>query len=79
MIGHVAPEAADGGPIAVGQDGDIIHIDLEKFTINLEVPAEEIAARLAKWEKPAPKYKSGVFSKYIKLVGSAAKGATTDN
>ena len=79
MIGHVAPEAADGGPIAVVEDGDIIHIDLEKFTINLEVPADVIAARLANWTKPAPKYKSGVFSKYIKLVGSASQGATTDN
>ena len=79
MIGHVAPEAADGGPIAAVEDGDIIHIDLEKFTINLEVPADVIAARLANWTKPAPKYKSGVFSKYIKLVGSASKGATTDN
>ena len=79
MIGHVAPEAADGGPIAAVEDGDIIHIDLDKFTINLEVPADVIAARLANWTKPAPKYKSGVFSKYIKLVGSASKGATTDN
>ncbi len=79
MIGHVAPEAADGGPIAAVEDGDIIHIDLEKFTINLEVPADVIAARLANWTKPAPKYKSGVFSKYIKLVGSASQGATTDN
>jgi len=79
MIGHVAPEAADGGPIAAVEDGDIIHIDLQKFTINLEVPADVIAARLAKWTKPAPKYKSGVFSKYIKLVGSASQGATTDN
>ena len=79
MIGHVAPEAFDGGPIAVVEDGDMIHIDLEKFTIDLEVPAEVVAARLAKWVKPAPKYKTGVFSKYITLVGSASEGATTDN
>ncbi len=79
MIGHVAPEAFDGGPIAVVEDGDMIHIDLEKFTIDLEVPADVVAARLAKWVKPAPKYKTGVFSKYIKLVGSASEGATTDN
>jgi dihydroxy-acid dehydratase len=79
MIGHVAPEAFDGGPIAVVEDGDMIHIDLEKFTIDLEVPADVVAERLAKWVKPAPKYKSGVFSKYIKLVGSASEGATTDN
>lgn len=79
MIGHVAPEAFDGGPIAVVEDGDMIHIDLEKFTIDLEVSADVVAARLAKWVKPAAKYKTGVFSKYIKLVGSASKGATTDN
>lgn len=79
MIGHVAPEAFDGGPIAVVEDGDMIHIDLEKFTIDLEVPADVVAARLAKWVKPAAKYKTGVFSKYIKLVGSASEGATTDN
>ncbi|MFN0106895.1 MAG: dihydroxy-acid dehydratase [Bryobacteraceae bacterium] len=79
MIGHVAPEAADGGPIAIVEDGDIIHIDLEKFTINLEVPAGVVVARLAQWSKPAPKYKSGVFYKYVKLVGSASQGATTDN
>ena len=79
MIGHVAPEAFDGGPIAVVEDGDMIHIDLEKFTIDLDVPGDVVAARLAKWVKPAPKYKTGVFSKYIKLVGSASEGATTDN
>ena len=79
MIGHVAPEAADGGPIAAVEDGDIIHIDLEKFTINLEVPADVVAARLALWTKPEPKYKTGVFYKYVKLVGSASQGATTDN
>jgi len=79
MIGHVAPEAAAGGPIAIVEDGDTIHIDLEKATINLEIPAETVAERLAKWTKPAPKYATGVFSKYIKLVGSASTGATTDN
>jgi dihydroxy-acid dehydratase len=78
MIGHVAPEAADGGPIAVVADGDSIHIDLEKFTISLEVAPEEIAARLAQWNAPEPKYKSGVFLKYVKLVGSASEGAVTD-
>ena len=79
MIGHVAPEAFDGGPIAVVEDGDIVHIDLEKATINLEVPAETIAERLSKWTRPEAKYKTGVFSKYIKLVGSASEGATTDH
>jgi dihydroxy-acid dehydratase len=79
MIGHVAPEAFDGGPIALVEDGDIIHIDLEKASINLEVAPEVLAQRRAKWTRPEPKYKTGVFSKYIKLVGSASQGATTDN
>ena len=79
MIGHVAPEAFDGGPIAIVQDGDIIHINLEKASIDLELSEEEIAARLAAWVRPEAKYKTGVFSKYIKLVGSASEGATTDN
>jgi dihydroxy-acid dehydratase len=78
MIGHVAPEAVDRGPIAIVEDGDTIHIDLERATIDLEVPAEEVAARFTRWTPPAPKYKTGVFAKYAKLVGSAAKGATTD-
>ncbi|HEU0124448.1 MAG TPA: dihydroxy-acid dehydratase [Bryobacteraceae bacterium] len=79
MIGHVAPEAAAGGPIAIVEDGDIIHIDLEEASINVELPTETIARRLAEWKQPAPKYPTGVFSKYIKLVGSASTGATTDN
>ena len=79
MIGHVAPEAFDGGPIAVVEDGDIVHIDLEKFTINVELAPEVIAERLAKWKRPEAKYKTGVFSKYIRLVGSASEGATTDH
>ncbi|MBI2689381.1 MAG: dihydroxy-acid dehydratase [Acidobacteria bacterium] len=77
MIGHVAPEAFDGGPIALVEDGDPIQIDLEKATINLEVAEDVLATRKAKWTRPAPKYSTGVFSKYIKLVGSASEGATT--
>jgi dihydroxy-acid dehydratase len=77
MIGHVAPEAVDGGPIAVVEDGDMIRIDLEKATIDLEVSPEEIARRFASWTAPAPRYTTGVFAKYVKLVGSAAQGATT--
>ncbi len=79
MIGHVAPEAFDGGPIGLVEDGDIIHIDLEKASINLEVDPAILATRREKWTRPAPKYATGVFSKYIKLVGSASTGATTDN
>jgi dihydroxy-acid dehydratase len=77
MIGHVAPEAVDGGPIALVEDGDIIDIDIEKRTIELVVHAATLAARKAKWVKPEPKYKTGVFAKYIKTVGSASQGAIT--
>ncbi|HEV8144869.1 MAG TPA: dihydroxy-acid dehydratase [Bryobacteraceae bacterium] len=77
MVGHVAPEAAMGGPIAAVHEGDMVALDIEKRTIVLEVSAEEIAARLAKWTAPAPKYTSGVFRKYVALVGSAAEGAVT--
>ncbi len=77
MVGHVAPEAAVGGPIAVVEEGDPVTIDIQNRTINLDVPAETIAARLTKWTAPEPKYKTGVFAKYISLVGSAAQGAMT--
>jgi dihydroxy-acid dehydratase len=77
MIGHVAPEAAVGGPIAAVQEGDIINIDIEKRTIDLEVTPETVADRLQRWKRPAPKYDQGVFAKYIALVSSAAEGAVT--
>jgi dihydroxy-acid dehydratase len=77
MIGHVAPEAAVGGPIAAVQEGDIINIDIEKRIIDLEVAADVVKERLAKWSAPRPKYEQGVFAKYIALVGSAAQGAVT--
>ncbi len=77
MIGHVAPEAASGGPIAAVREGDPVSIDIEKRTIDIDVPAEEITARLYSWKRPEPKYTSGVFQKYAKLVGSAASGAVT--
>ena len=77
MVGHVAPEAAAGGPMAAVREGDIISIDIEKFTIELEVPAEEIAARLKDWKAPASRYDTGVFKKYVQLVGSASRGAVT--
>jgi dihydroxy-acid dehydratase len=77
MIGHVAPEAASGGPIAAVREGDPIAIDIAKRTIEIEIPAEELVARLYSWKTPEPKYASGVFQKYAKLVGSAAKGAVT--
>jgi dihydroxy-acid dehydratase len=77
MVGHVAPEAASGGPIAAVREGDIISIDIEKRSIDLEISPEDQTARLYSWKTPEPKYTSGVFAKYVKLVGSAAKGAVT--
>jgi len=77
MVGHVAPEAASGGPIAAVREGDPVSIDIEKRTIELEISPEELTARLYSWKTPEPKYTSGVFQKYVKLVGSAARGAVT--
>jgi dihydroxy-acid dehydratase len=77
MIAHIAPEAAAGGPIAAVAEGDSITIDVDHGVLNLDVPPEEIARRLAAWKAPAPKYRSGVFAKYVALVGSAAEGAVT--
>ncbi len=77
MVGHVAPEAAVGGPIAAVQEGDSILLDIENRNIELEIPAEELSKRLKSWTAPQPKYMSGVFQKYVKLVGSAAEGAVT--
>ena len=74
-IGHVSPEAAAGGPIALVREGDIISIDIDAGTLELEVPDTELAERRAAWEPPAPKYASGVLSRYAKLVSSADKGA----
>jgi dihydroxy-acid dehydratase len=77
MIAHIAPEAVAGGPIAAVEEGDKIDIDVDAGTLNLEVPAEEIARRMKNWKAPAPRYTSGVFGKYIALVGSASEGAIT--
>ncbi|HLQ04536.1 MAG TPA: dihydroxy-acid dehydratase [Verrucomicrobiae bacterium] len=77
MIGHVAPEAAVGGPIALVADGDGITIDPARRAIDLEVPAAELARRKAAWRAPAPRYRTGVLAKYARLVSSAALGATT--
>ena len=74
-IGHVSPEAAAGGPIALVREGDTISIDIDAGTLELEVPDAELAERRAAWEPPAPKYTSGVLSRYAKLVTSADKGA----
>ncbi|HEX4594266.1 MAG TPA: dihydroxy-acid dehydratase [Bryobacteraceae bacterium] len=76
-VGHIAPEAAVGGPIAAVEEGDIINLDIKGRTIDLEVPKSTVQERLAKWKTPAPRYSSGVFAKYVALVGSASEGALT--
>lgn len=78
MAGHVAPEAAKGGPIAIVQEGDTILFDEQNRKLQLEVSEEEIQARLAAWQPPAPKFKRGVMAKYARLVSSAALGAVTN-
>jgi dihydroxy-acid dehydratase len=79
MAGHVSPEAAVGGPIAAIREGDIIVVDVNNRRLDLEVPVEEVAARMLDWQAPEPRYKSGVMGKYTKLVGSASEGAVTMN
>ncbi len=76
-IGHIAPEAARGGPIAAVRDGDLIAIDAAARTLNLEVPDAEIRQRLAGWQPPKPRYATGVMAKYARMVSSAATGAVT--
>ena len=74
-IGHVAPEATDGGPIALVRDGDRIRLDLSTRRLDLLVDDEELARRKEGWEPLPPRYTTGVLGKYAKLVGSAAQGA----
>ena len=74
-IGHVSPEAAAGGPIALIKDGDIIDIDINNYSINARVSQEELAARMSKWVQPSPKIATGYLARYAKLVSSADKGA----
>ncbi len=76
-VGHVAPEATDGGPIALVQDGDQIRLDLEASTLDLLVDEAELDRRRAGWKPLEPRYTTGVLGKYAKLVGSAAQGAVT--
>jgi len=78
MVGHVAPEAFVGGPIALVKDGDEIQINIETNTIWLNISDGELEKRSQEWSEPKPNYKSGALAKYAFLVGSAAKGATTD-
>jgi dihydroxy-acid dehydratase len=77
MIGHVAPEAAVGGPIAAVRDGDEITIDVDARRIDVKLTAAQLAKRMKGWRAPEPRYTSGVFAKYAALVSSAAEGAVT--
>jgi dihydroxy-acid dehydratase len=77
MAGHVAPEAAVGGPIALVRDGDMIVFDVPRRQLNLEISAAELQSRRASWKPPTPRYTHGVFAKYAALVSSAARGAIT--
>jgi dihydroxy-acid dehydratase len=77
MVGHVAPEAARGGPVAAVANGDMVVIDIEKRRLDAELTDAQIKKRLANWREPAPRYKSGVFAKYAALVSSASQGAVT--
>jgi dihydroxy-acid dehydratase len=77
MAGHVAPEAAKGGPIAAIQNGDLIHFDITGRRLDVELSDQDIQSRLAKWTPPAPQYTTGVMAKYAKLVSSASRGAVT--
>jgi dihydroxy-acid dehydratase len=78
LIGHVTPEAQDGGPIALVEDGDVITIDVKKHTIELEVDSSEVAARRSRWKTPELKAKRGTLFKYIRFVRSASHGCVTD-
>jgi dihydroxy-acid dehydratase len=76
-IGHVDPEAADGGPIALVREGDVIALDVDARTLNVEVDDAEFERRLREWVPPAPRYVSGALAKYARMVGPASKGAVT--
>jgi dihydroxy-acid dehydratase len=77
MIAHVAPEAFNGGPIAIVREGDPITVDAARGVLNLDLPAQEIARRLGEWKPRELRYRAGVFAKYCKLVSSASEGAVT--
>jgi dihydroxy-acid dehydratase len=77
MAGHVAPEAAQGGPIAALRTGDMVVFDIAKRELRVELSDDELRARLATWKPPAPRYATGVFAKYARLVSSASVGAVT--
>jgi dihydroxy-acid dehydratase len=77
MAGHVAPEAANGGPIAAIVDGDIVEFDIPKRTLSVALTDAEIRSRLSSWKAPVPRYATGVMAKYALMVSSASQGAVT--
>ncbi len=79
VVGHVTPEAFDGGPLALLEDGDRITIDAEANSLVVDLSDAELAQRRANWQQPAPRYTRGVLAKYARLVGSASEGAVTDD
>lgn len=78
VVGHITPEAIEGGPIGIVENGDTITIDARNHEVQLHLSDEEIATRMAAWKKPAPRYTRGVLAKYAKTVSSASEGAVTD-
>jgi dihydroxy-acid dehydratase len=78
VVGHVTPEAAVGGPIALLKNGDTITIDAEKREVNVKLSDAELKRRAKDWKAPRPRYKRGVLAKYARLVSSASEGAVTD-
>ena len=78
VVGHVTPEAIEGGPIAIVEDGDTITIDAENNAVSLHLSDDEITNRLTRWQRPEPRYTRGVLAKYAKTVSSASEGAVTD-
>src|SRR4029079_17408596 len=78
VVGHITPEAFEGGPLAIVKNGDAITIDARRRTLTLGVPDKEIRARLKKWTQPKPRYTRGVLAKYARQVSSASTGAVTD-
>jgi dihydroxy-acid dehydratase len=77
MVGHIAPEAFRGGPIALLRDGDMVTIDVEARRLDMDVDPAELDRRRVEWKQPDPRYTKGVFAKYAATVGSAAEGART--
>jgi len=78
VVGHVAPEAFEGGPIALVKEGDSITIDAHRRLLQLNVTTRELAERKKKWRQPKPRYTRGLLAKYVRLVSTASKGAVTD-